>query len=150
MREHRTHSWSRSILIALLVALVSLGGCSFLVMHAPRRGYEPAQGPPDCIESPLLPGLEGAGAATGMSLTALAFLTESFISFLWWDCDEDGCVGRNADHGLSLRISIPTAILAASSLYGVRQAKVCRRAHDRYRASIHSALPDPAGASSRP
>lgn len=139
MREHRAHSRSRSILLALLFGL---GGCSFLVMRAPRPGYEPAQGPPACTETAIVPALELGGAATGAGLAGLVFLSESVITLFRQNCDEEGaCSVPDAEHGTSARIGVASAVLLASGVYGLVVSGKCRRAHDRYRASLHSAPP---------
>lgn len=151
MREHRAHVHARSILAVLLIGVVLLGGCSFVVMRPARPGYQPAQGPPDCIERPIIPALEGIAGGTGATLAGLAFLTEFAISsILWQDCDEDGCQGPEADHTLSARLGAASAVLLVSSVYGVMASNTCRRAYVRYRASISAAPPDPANAPIQP
>lgn len=142
MRRYPIHSRSCSILLALLVGLMPLGGCSFLAMRAPRAGYEPTQGPPECIERRVLPGLDIAGGITGLAVAGVAFVGESAIDMLE--------PGARAEHGTSATIGVISAALVLSSLYGFNVAQDCRRAHDRYRASVRSAPPGPMDAPIQP
>jgi hypothetical protein len=151
MREHRTRSRSRSVLRALLIALVPLAGCSFVVMRGPRSGYEPAQGPPACTETRIIPGFDGIGAATGATVAGMVFLVESLASVGGGDCLIYGvCAGTNAAHGLSATIGVASAALALSSLYGLSKSQECHRAYDSYRASVSPAPIAPASAPVHP
>lgn len=133
MRTYPARFRSCSILLALLVGLAPLGGCSFLAMRPARAGYEPAQGPPECIERHVLPGLDLAGGVTGLAVAGMVAVAESTFSML--------DPGSRAEHGTSATIGVASAVLVASSVYGFIVSDDCRRAHDRYRASVRSAPP---------
>jgi hypothetical protein len=88
-----------------------------------------------------MPGFDLVGGIAGLGLAGLVAMTESAVGVL---------EGDPANHGTSGTIGVASAILVASSIYGFGVAKDCRRAHDRYRASVRMAQPGPAYAPVQP